>query len=124
MSVRSVSHQIFQLCTLHQNEIDQKLHSQCHIMMTSFSTVEFIILDNKYISSFADDSKKRSKKRRGSSEGHRTPPKHPKDASRRASHRRAVKNWHRAKAAAQRKVTKDMLGPQRRQALLSQKSYV
>ncbi len=32
----------------------------------------------------------------------------------RSSRRRAVKNWKRAKAAATRKVTEEMLGPNRR----------
>lgn len=42
------------------------------------------------------------------------PPRLPKEPSKRSSRKRAIRNWHRARAAAQRKVTKDMLGPQRR----------
>ena len=49
----------------------------------------------------------------------KSPQKEAKDISKRTAKRRAIRNWQRAKAAVQRKVTKDMLGPQRRSVSMS-----
>ena len=59
--------------------------------------------------------------RGGGSDGNsRRSPRSLTDPAKRPSHRRAVRNWRRAKAAAQRKVTKEMLGPKRRYSLFPQ----